>query len=93
MTPAEAIVAATMNGSCAVSRGHRLGSIEVGKQADIAVYDVSDYREIPYFAAVNFCSATFKRGEMVWSRLSVAAVYHRRQCRNFEIAGGHRRCE
>jgi len=68
MTPAEAIVAATINGACAVNRGHRLGSIEVGKQADIAVYDVTDYREIPYFAAVNFCAATFKRGEMVWSR-------------------------
>jgi imidazolonepropionase len=68
MTPAEAIVAATMNGACAVNRGDRLGSIEAGKQADIAVYDVTDYREIPYFAAVNFCSATFKRGEMVWSR-------------------------
>jgi imidazolonepropionase len=68
MTPAEAIVAATINGACAVRRGHRLGSIETGKQADIAVYDVGDYREIPYFAAVNFCSATFKRGEMVWSR-------------------------
>jgi len=68
MTPAEAIVAATMNGACAVRRGHRFGSIEAGKQADIAVYDVADYREIPYFAAVNFCSTTFKRGEMVWSR-------------------------
>jgi imidazolonepropionase len=68
MTPAEAIVASTMNGACAVRRGHRMGSIEQGKQADIAVYDVSDYREIPYFAAVNFCSATFKRGELVWSR-------------------------
>jgi len=68
MTPAEAIVAATMNGACAVRRGQRLGSIEVGKQADIAVYDVADYREIPYFAAVNFCSATFKRGEIAWSR-------------------------
>jgi imidazolonepropionase len=68
MTPAEATVAATMNGACAVRRGHRLGSIEVGKQADIAVYDVADYREIPYFAAVNFCSATFKRGELVWIR-------------------------
>jgi imidazolonepropionase len=68
MTPAEAIVAATINGACAVRRGHRLGSIEAGKQADIAVYDVGDYREIPYFAAVNFCSATFKRGKMVWSR-------------------------
>jgi imidazolonepropionase len=65
MTPAEAIVAATMNGACAVRRQDRLGSIEVGKQADIAVFDIRDYREIPYFAAVNFCIATFKRGEIV----------------------------
>ena len=67
MTPAEAIVAATFNGACAVRRQDRLGSIEHGKQADIALYDVADYREIPYFAAVNFCAATFKRGELVWS--------------------------
>jgi imidazolonepropionase len=62
MTPAEAIVAATINGACAIRRQQRIGSIEVGKQADMAVYDVSDYREIPYFAAVNFCIATFNRG-------------------------------
>jgi len=62
MTPAEAIVAATINGACAIRRQQRIGSIEVGKQADIAVYDVSDYREIPYFTAVNFCIATLKRG-------------------------------
>src|SRR6266566_5629238 len=68
MTPAEAIVAATMNGACAIKREHRIGSIEPGKTADIAVYDLSDYREIPYFAAVNFCVATFKRGELVYSR-------------------------
>ena len=64
MTPAEAIVAATINGACAVRRQHRLGSITVGKQADVAVYDVRDYREIPYFAALNFCAATFKRGQL-----------------------------
>ena len=68
MTPAESVVAATVNGACAVRRQDRLGSIEPGKQADIAVYDVADYREIPYFAAVNFCVATFKRGEQVWGR-------------------------
>ena len=68
MTPAEAIVAATINGACAVHREQRLGSIEPGKDADMAVYDLSDYREIPYFAAVNFCVATFKRGELVYSR-------------------------
>lgn len=66
MLPAEAVVAATMNAACAVRRAQRLGSIEVGKQADLAVYDVGDYREIPYFAAMNFCVATFKRGEKVW---------------------------
>jgi len=70
MTPAEAIVAATMNGACAVRREQRAGSIEPGKPADIAIYDLSDYREIPYFAAVNFCIATFKKGELVWSRHS-----------------------
>jgi imidazolonepropionase len=68
MTPAEAIVAATINGACAVRREKRIGSIEPGKAADIAVYDLSDYREIPYFVAVNFCVATFKKGELVWSR-------------------------
>ena len=68
MTPAETIVAATINGACAVHREQRLGSIEPGKDADMAVYDLSDYREIPYFAAVNFCVATFKRGELVCKR-------------------------
>ena len=58
---------ATINGACAVRRQARLGSIEPGKQADFSIYDLSDYREIPYFAAVNFCAATFKRGELVWS--------------------------
>ena len=66
MTPPEAIVAATMNGACAVRREERVGSIEPGKQADVAIFDLSDYREIPYFAAVNFCVATFKKGELVW---------------------------
>jgi imidazolonepropionase len=66
MTPAEAISAATINGAAAVSRHDRIGSLEPGKQADIAVYDVKDYREIPYYAAVNFCTAAFKRGELVY---------------------------
>jgi imidazolonepropionase len=67
MTPAEAIVAATFNGACAVRREARVGSIEPGKQADLAVFDLADYREIPYFAGMNFCAATFKRGELVFS--------------------------
>jgi imidazolonepropionase len=70
MTPAEAITASTINSACALRREHRLGSIEQGKQADIGVYDLPDYREIPYFAAVNFCVATFKRGQLVRRKTS-----------------------
>ena len=68
MTPAEAIVAATINGAAAVLRNDRLGSIEPGKQADFAIYDVEDYREIPYYAAINFCVATFKRGTLIYAK-------------------------
>jgi len=68
MTPAEAIVAATINGAAAVRRADILGSIEPGKQADFAVYDVADYREIPYYAAVNFCIATFKKGALIYAK-------------------------
>jgi imidazolonepropionase len=66
MTPAEAIVAGTINGAAAIRRQMQVGSLEAGKQADFAIYDVGDYREIPYFAAVNSCVATFKRGIRVY---------------------------
>ncbi len=67
MTPAEAITAATINGACAVRRGERLGSIEAGKQADLVVMDVDDYREIPYYFAVNHCMMTVKRGRAIYA--------------------------
>jgi imidazolonepropionase len=65
MTPAEAIVAATMNGACALDRGDRCGSIEAGKLADLSIMDVTDYREIPYYFGVNHCRVVFKSGRPV----------------------------
>jgi imidazolonepropionase len=62
MTPAEAITAATINGAHALRLAGRKGSIEVGKDADLAVFDVEDYREIPYWIAANRCSATIMKG-------------------------------
>jgi len=62
MAPAEAITAATINGACALRRDKQVGSLEVGKQADMAVFDVADYREIPYYFGVNQCWMTIKRG-------------------------------
>jgi imidazolonepropionase len=68
LTPAEAIAAATINAAYSLGREKKIGSIEVGKQADLAVFEVADYREIPYYFGVNTCWMTMKRGEIVYLR-------------------------
>jgi imidazolonepropionase len=62
MSPAEAIAAATINGAWAVRVADRKGSIEPGKDADVAVFDVSDYREIPYWFGASRCALTIMSG-------------------------------
>lgn len=69
LSPAEAITAATINGAHAVGRGGHLGSLEVGKQADLVVMDAADYREIPYFFGMNHCLTVVKKGRVVFSKL------------------------
>jgi imidazolonepropionase len=62
MSPAEAIATATINGAWALRIADRKGSVEAGKDADLAVFDVSDYREIPYWFGVNRCVLTIMNG-------------------------------
>ena len=69
MTPAEAIAAATINAAYSLRRAGRLGSLEPGKQTDLAVMDVDDYRKIPYYFAWNHCVMTVKRGRIIYSRV------------------------
>jgi len=54
-------------------RADRVGSLEVGKFADLAVFDVADYREIPYYFGVNLCVLTMKRGKIIYSRKDATA--------------------
>jgi len=63
MSPAEAITAATYNGACALLLEKRKGSIEVGKDADVAVFDATDYRELAYWFGVNRCRRTIASGK------------------------------
>ena len=65
MTPAEAITAATINAAYALRREREVGSLEVGKSADVAMFDVEDYREIPYYFGVNKCWMTLRKGVIV----------------------------
>jgi imidazolonepropionase len=62
MSPAEAIAAATINGAWALRLADRKGSVETGKDADLAVFDVSDYGEIPYWFGANRCALTIMNG-------------------------------
>jgi len=68
MSPGEAIAAATINAACSLRRAERIGSIEAGKEADIAVFEVEDYREIPYYFGVNTCWMTLKKGRVVFRK-------------------------
>lgn len=71
MTPEEAITAATINGAYSLGASDRLGSLEVGKQADIVLMDVNDYRELPYYFGVNHCVMTIKKGNVVVDKLEI----------------------
>jgi imidazolonepropionase len=67
MSPAEAISAATINGAWALRLNTSKGSIEPGKDADLAVFEVDDYREIPYWFASNRCAFTVLNGALTAS--------------------------
>lgn len=64
LTPAEAICAATLNAAHAIGLGAQVGSLEVGKQADVIVLDVPDYRYLGYRFGVNLVREVVKRGEV-----------------------------
>jgi imidazolonepropionase len=65
MTPAEAIAASTINAACALRLQDRKGSLEAGKDADMAIFDVKDYREIAYWFAWNRCVEMVVAGQRV----------------------------
>jgi imidazolonepropionase len=65
MTPPEAIAATTINAACALRLQDRKGTLEAGKDADMAVFDVKDYREIAYWFAWDRCVEMVVAGRVV----------------------------
>jgi imidazolonepropionase len=66
LAPEEAICAATVNAAHAIGRASHVGSLVEGKQADLLLLNVADYREIPYYFGVNHVHKTLKRGVTIF---------------------------
>ncbi len=65
LLPAEALNASTINAAHAVGLGERLGSLEVGKQADVLILRTNDYRHLAYQFGENLVETVVKRGKVV----------------------------
>jgi imidazolonepropionase len=65
MTPAEVLTACTINAAHAIGRAATIGSIEVGKQADLVIFDAPNYLYMQYHYAVNLTDTVLKKGEVV----------------------------
>jgi imidazolonepropionase len=65
MTPEEAITATTLNGAAAMGISDQVGSIEIGKRADIVLYDIPNYRYLAYHFGTNLAAKIIKNGTIL----------------------------
>jgi len=65
MTPAEVITASTINAAYSIDRGDEVGSLEVGKKADVLIMDVPNHKLIPQYFGVNLVKKVIKSGKII----------------------------
>ncbi|MGB7061850.1 MAG: imidazolonepropionase [Candidatus Zixiibacteriota bacterium] len=87
MSPAEAVVASTINSAYAVDTAKEVGSIEKGKKADLVIWNVRDYKEIPYHYGVNLVDQVIKEGEVAGGPLPSGERDKGRRSRPSESSG------
>ncbi|HYN80819.1 MAG TPA: imidazolonepropionase [Gemmatimonadaceae bacterium] len=68
MSASEALVAATVNGAAALGLAEKVGQLAPGFSADLTIFDVADFREIPYWYGDRRCKATWARGKPCHAR-------------------------
>ncbi len=74
MTPAEALTAATINAAAAIGRAHKVGTLQRYKQADLVVWNTTDYRHLTYHYGVNLVEAVIKKGKWILNRSQESEV-------------------
>ncbi len=68
LTPAEALTAATYHGALAIQRGNLLGTVEVGKKADLVIWDAPNHKHLPYHFGINLADRVIKNGKVVYEK-------------------------
>jgi imidazolonepropionase len=71
LTPTEALAAVTVNAAAALGIADEVGSIEGGRQADLAIWSVPTHRQIPYWPAADLVRTVVKRGRVVLERTAI----------------------
>ena len=65
MTPEEILTAVTINPACGINRGDKVGTLEVGKEADLVIWDAPNMEMLPYRLGSNLCLMTIKKGQLI----------------------------
>jgi len=68
MTPKEVIQATTIHAAKSMGRENKIGSLEVGKQADVLVLDIPNYKYLPYHFGVDHVETVIKKGKVVYQK-------------------------
>lgn len=68
LLPGEAINAATINAAFAIDRAHEVGSLEVGKKADIIILDIDNHNKLPYYFGINLVERVIKNGNVIFEK-------------------------
>jgi imidazolonepropionase len=74
MTPAEAILGITLHAAKALRKEEAIGSLDPGKQADLVLLDIPDYRHLSYHFGVNHAWKVIKKGRLVWEAESARST-------------------
>jgi imidazolonepropionase len=70
MSPEEVWLASTLHAAQAVARQHQIGSLQIGRQADFVIWDIPNYRYLPYHFGVNLVYQVYKKGKLIWQNNS-----------------------
>jgi imidazolonepropionase len=67
MLPEEVWLGTTIHSALAISRSESVGVLKPGAQADVVIWNIPNYKYLPYHFSVNLVEQVFKNGQPVWS--------------------------